>query len=131
VFRAEDLGGVRPIRPMLQKFEYQPIEQPLLAKDVVRFVGEPVAVAVAANAAAAEDLADAVAVEIAELPAVTDARAALAADAPQVHVTRRGNVVVEGRFTTADFEAVVARAARRVSVELRSRRQNATPLEAR
>ncbi|HTV26838.1 MAG TPA: xanthine dehydrogenase family protein molybdopterin-binding subunit, partial [Xanthobacteraceae bacterium] len=38
VIIAEHLDGVRPIRPMLHKFNYQPIEQPVLAKDVVRFV---------------------------------------------------------------------------------------------
>src|ERR1700683_3129226 len=43
----EHLNGVQPIRPMLHKFNYQPIEQPVLAKDVVRFVGEPTAASVA------------------------------------------------------------------------------------
>src|ERR1700721_4898508 len=37
-----DLDGVRPIRPMLHKFNYQPIEQPILATDVVRFDGEAI-----------------------------------------------------------------------------------------
>src|ERR1700733_3257260 len=32
---AENLEGVRPIRPMLHKFNYQPIEQPVLAEGVV------------------------------------------------------------------------------------------------
>ena len=41
------------------------------------------------------------------------------------------NTVVEGRFKTADFDATFAKAHRRVRVEIRSRRQNATPLEAR
>jgi carbon-monoxide dehydrogenase large subunit len=133
IISAADLNGVRPIRPMLQKFNYQPIEQPILAKDVVRFVGEPVAAAVAATAAAAEDIADAVELEIDELPAVVDARDALAADAPRVHAaTENGsNVVVEGRMETADYTATLARATRRIRVEVRSNRQNATPLEAR
>jgi len=34
-----ELAGAKPIRPMLHKFGYRPIEQPLLAKGVVRFVG--------------------------------------------------------------------------------------------
>ena len=70
---AENLEGVRPIRPMLHKFNYQPIEQPVLAKGVVRFVGEPIAAIVAASSAEAEDLAERVDVEIAELPAIVDA----------------------------------------------------------
>src|SRR5262249_50192422 len=81
--------------------------------------------------AAAEDIAEAVAVEIAELPAVVDGRDALRPDAPRVHSTLASNVVVEGRFKTADFDATVAKAHRRVRIEARSRRQNATPLEAR
>jgi len=129
IVRAEDLAGVRPIRPMLHKFNYQPIEQPILAKDVVRFVGEPVAAVFAKTNAEAEDAADRVEIEIAELPAVADTRDALAADAPRVHDTP--NVVVEGCIKTADFDATFAAAHRRVRVEVRSRRQNATPLEAR
>ncbi|MGA2895614.1 MAG: molybdopterin cofactor-binding domain-containing protein, partial [Xanthobacteraceae bacterium] len=130
---AADLDGVRPIRPMLHKFDYQPIEQPVLAKAVVRFVGEPVAAVVAATGAEAEDIADRVEIEIAELPAVADAREALSPDAPRVHDTIQSatNVVVEGRIKTADFDAAMATAHRRVRVHARSHRQNATPLEAR
>ncbi len=101
IIRAADLDGVRPIRPMLHKFDYRPIEQPILAKDVVRFVGEPVAAVWAPTGAEAEDIADRVEIEIAELPAVVDAREALAPAAPRVHDTT--NVVVEGRIKTARF----------------------------
>src|ERR1700687_178259 len=70
--------GARPIRPMLHKYNYLPIEQPILAHDVVRFVGEPVAAVFAPTPAQAEDAADSVEIEIAELPAVRDARDAVA-----------------------------------------------------
>src|SRR5712691_8475663 len=40
---AADLTGVKPIRPMMHKFNYVPVSQPILATDVVRFVGEPIA----------------------------------------------------------------------------------------
>jgi carbon-monoxide dehydrogenase large subunit len=126
---AADLDGVRPIRPLLHKFNYQPIEQPILATDVVRFVGEPIAAVLAPTGAEAEDIADRVDVEIAELPSVVDANDALLPDAPRVHETP--NVVVEGRTKTADFDAAFAGASRRVRVKVRSRRQNATPPEAR
>jgi len=129
VITAAELAGTRPIRPMLHKFGYRPIAQPLLAKDVVRFVGEPVAAVYAASAAEAEDLGDRVEIEIDELPAVVDARDALAADAPRVH--RTGNVVVDGAIKTAEFDAALAEAHRRIRLDLRSHRQNATPLETR
>src|ERR1700761_883523 len=98
VVRAEDLAGARPLRPMLHKFNYRPIEQPLLAKDVVRFVGEPIAAAVAPSPAEAEDLADRVMVEITETTAVIDAQDALRPDAPLVHGECASNVIVEAKI---------------------------------
>jgi aerobic carbon-monoxide dehydrogenase large subunit len=131
VISAADLRDVGTICPMLHKFNYRPVAQPVLADGVVRFVGEPVAAVVAPTNAAAEDIAEAVQVEIAELPAIVDAREALKPGAPLVHDTVPSNTVVEGRFKTADFDAVLANAHRMVRVMVRSRRQNATPLEAR
>ncbi|HEV3162150.1 MAG TPA: xanthine dehydrogenase family protein molybdopterin-binding subunit [Xanthobacteraceae bacterium] len=128
VIRASDLSA-RPIRPMLHKYNYRPIEQPILAQDVVRFVGEPLAAVFAPTAAQAEDAADRVEIEIAELPAVADARDALQPGAPAVHDT--GNLVVDGQFKTAGFDEVLAKAHRRVHLAAQSHRQNATPLEAR
>jgi carbon-monoxide dehydrogenase large subunit len=131
---AAELAGAHPIRPMLHKFGYRPIEQPLLAKDVVRFVGEPIAAVYAPSQAQAEDIADRVEIEIAELPAVVDARDALSPDAPRVHDTMNddnANTVVEGRIATAAFEPGLAKAHRRIRLDVRSHRQNATPLEAR
>jgi len=56
-----------------------------LATDTVRHVGEPVAIVVAATAAAARDAAEAVRVRYAERPPVVDAVAALAEGAPRLH----------------------------------------------
>ena len=49
VITAADLKGVKKITPMLHKFNYKPVGQPILADGVVRFVGEPVAAVVAAS----------------------------------------------------------------------------------
>jgi carbon-monoxide dehydrogenase large subunit len=131
VITAAEIAALPRIAPMLHKFDYVPIAQPILAKDVVRFVGEPIAAVVASSREAAEDLADEVAVAIEEAPPVVDALAAIANDAPLVHVGTRSNVIVEGRFRTPGFAAATAGAARRVRVAIRSRRQNASPLEPR
>jgi carbon-monoxide dehydrogenase large subunit len=128
LIKAADLGA-RPIRPMLHKFNYRPIAQPILAADVVRFVGEPVAAVIARTSAQADDSADRVELEIAELPSVREAVRAMAADAPAVHDT--GNIVVDAQFTTANFNNSLAKAPRRVRISAQSCRQNATPLEAR
>src|ERR1700681_4158799 len=123
VVTAADLAGVKPIRPMLHKFNYVPISQPVLATDVVRFVGEPIAAVVAPTAQEAEDLADLVEVEIETTPAVVDASAALAPQAPLVHAEAAGNVVVEGRLKTPGCDAKIAAAHRRIKVDIRSHRQ--------
>jgi carbon-monoxide dehydrogenase large subunit len=128
LIRAADLAA-RPIRPMLHKFNYRPIEQPILAHDVVRFVGEPIAAVFACTAAQAEDAADHVEIEFAELPAVRDTGDALSPDAPIVH--ELGNTIVDARFTTSEFERTFGAAGRRVRLAVQSHRQNATPLETR
>jgi aerobic carbon-monoxide dehydrogenase large subunit len=131
VVTAADLAAVKPIQPMLHAFNYVPVSQPILAAGVVRFVGEPIAAVVAATPAEAEDLADLVEVEIEETAAVADVRAALGAGAPLVHGQAAGNVIVQGRVKTPGFDAKVAPAHRRIRIDVRSRRQNALPMEPR
>jgi aerobic carbon-monoxide dehydrogenase large subunit len=128
---AADLADVKSINPQLQKFGYVSIGQPVLAADVVRFAGEPIAAVLAASDAEAEDVADAVSVEIAEAEAVVDAREATLDTAPRVHAEAPRNIVVEAKTETPGFAAAWAATERRIEMELRSRRQNATPLEAR
>ncbi len=131
VVTAADLAAIKPITPELHKFGYVPIAQPVLASGCVRFVGEPIAAAVAPSDAQAEDIADTVSVDIAAAAAVIEARAALADGAPLVHAQAAHNLVVQGKVETPGFAAVQSAAHRLVAIELRSRRQNATPLEAR
>jgi carbon-monoxide dehydrogenase large subunit len=127
---AADLAGVRPLRPMLHRFAYRPIEQPILPERQVSHVGQPLAAVVAASAAEAEDLAEAVMLEIGQEPAVADLDQALAPGAVAVHAEAPGNVLVEGRLRTEGLDAAFAAAAV-VEIAVRSRRQNALPLEAR
>ncbi|MBO0775697.1 MAG: molybdopterin-dependent oxidoreductase, partial [Actinobacteria bacterium] len=66
-------------------------DQPVLADGVVRYQGEPVALVAAGHPETARQAAHKIAVSYQVLPAVTDATAALAEDAPRVH--EHGNVV--------------------------------------
>ncbi len=61
------------------------LDQPLIALDKVRFVGEPVAVVVAADPAAAREALDKMQVEYDPLPAVMTIDEALAPGAPALH----------------------------------------------
>jgi aerobic carbon-monoxide dehydrogenase large subunit len=122
---------VKPVCPMLHKFNYVPISQPILAHEFVRFVGDPIAAAIAEAPEQAEDLADLVEIEIEEAPAVVDARDALAPGAPRVHAQAEANTVVDGRFKTAGYDPAAANAHRSIECTIRSRRQSALPLEPR
>ncbi|MBB2990310.1 carbon-monoxide dehydrogenase large subunit [Mycolicibacterium iranicum] len=137
VFTARDLVGVQPIRAALHRPDFVEIGTPILATDVVRFVGDPVAFVVADTEAAAEDAAELVDVEIAPLPAVLSAVSALADGSPLVHDAvpvdhqNAPNTMVDGRITTPGAEEAFAAAEAVVSVRVSSARQSAMPLEAR
>ncbi|HEY5302245.1 MAG TPA: xanthine dehydrogenase family protein molybdopterin-binding subunit, partial [Acetobacteraceae bacterium] len=131
VFTIADLAGVKPIRPMLHKFGYIPIEQPVLADGLVRYVGDPVAVVVDDSDAVAEDIADRVEVEIIPTIPITTAREAVASGAALVRAEVPGNVVVEAAIETDGRRAATTRAHRVIACTVRSNRQNASPLEPR
>jgi carbon-monoxide dehydrogenase large subunit len=78
VITAKDMPGTPPIIPMrLQPLpEFKPYEQPVIAHDRVRYVGEPVAVVLADSIAIGEDALESIQIEIEPLPAVPDHAAA-------------------------------------------------------
>src|SRR5947207_3316882 len=77
VWTFADVADIPPIDFRLTRIEgLAPYRQPILAKERVRYVGEPVAAVFAADPYLAEDAADLVAIEIAELPVILDAAAA-------------------------------------------------------
>lgn len=131
VITSTDLKDVKKITPMLHKFNYKPVGQPVLADGVVRFIGELVAAVVASSEEEAEDIVDRVELSIDEMPSVADARDALKVDAPQVHAEAAGNIILEGKVKTSGFDSTWSSAHKIVKIDARSRRQNATPLEAR
>jgi carbon-monoxide dehydrogenase large subunit len=73
VITAADIGDI-PVITMRQELlpEFKPYQQPVIAKDKVRYVGEPIAVVVADSAALAEDALDAISLDTEALPAVAD-----------------------------------------------------------
>src|SRR5215469_10978211 len=106
-------------------------QQPLLAHDKVRHVGEAVAIVVAESRAAAEDAAALVALDLEPLPALTDAEAALAAGAPIIHDRLDTNLI--GAFTVGkgDVGAALARAPHRLARRFFHHRYAASPIECR
>jgi len=103
----------------------------VLARDEVSFVGEAVAVVIAASRYIAEDAAALVAVDYEPLPAVSDCRQALAPGAPRAHRIRPSNLLAEFRQSYGDVEAAFARAPHRAKVNLKQHRGGAHSIEGR
>ncbi|MGE0629197.1 MAG: xanthine dehydrogenase family protein molybdopterin-binding subunit [Hyphomicrobiaceae bacterium] len=131
ILTASDLASIARIRPMLHRPDYVAVSQSVLADGVVRFVGEPIAAVIAPTPAMAEDVVDAIEIDIEETTPVVDVLEALKPGTPLVHEGTQHNVLVEGRIRTPGFDEVMGSAAHVVEIELTSRRQNATPMEGR
>ncbi len=132
VFVAADLEGVAAIRADSKLPGFRGSDQWALARDKVRHVGEPIAVCLAPTRAEAEDLAEAIELEIEELPAVVEMSAARAPDAPLIHEHWTENVFLESRSTgAADIEPLKAAAAVTARLKLRTARQSMAPIEGR
>ena len=128
---AADLPGRPqiPVRLAMQDIDLSRYLQPVLADNVVRYVGEPLAVLVAEDPYLAEDAAELVDIDIEPGPAVLDAHAAAGPDSPQLHPG--GNVAAEFSLGFGDVAAAFATAARVVQVEVAIGRHAAVPLEPR
>lgn len=106
--------------------QYEPFLQPVLAKDYVRYVGEPLAVVFAENPYAAEDASELVDIEIEDLPPI------ISADMPpgdfnpgySTEVT-----VIDKRF--GEIDAGFANAHAIVKLKLKIGRHSGVPLETR
>jgi aerobic carbon-monoxide dehydrogenase large subunit len=73
VITAAEIGAVPRIPLRLQSSPAtEPFRQPVIASERVRYVGEPIAVVLADSAALAEDGVEPIALDIEELPVVTD-----------------------------------------------------------
>jgi aerobic carbon-monoxide dehydrogenase large subunit len=137
VFTAADLDadGVGPLPCIAKVATVAPIiapSRPALARGRVRHVGDPVAFVVADSAHQARDAAELVAVAYRPLPAVVDATAALATEAPLLWDEAPGNLCY--RFERGDKAAVhaaFAEASHIVEIKLVNNRLVVAPIEPR
>jgi carbon-monoxide dehydrogenase large subunit/6-hydroxypseudooxynicotine dehydrogenase subunit gamma len=121
VVTAADLppGLVIPVRLTAADIDLSEYLQPILAGPTVRYVGEPLAVVVGDDPYACEDAAELVEIDIAEAPAVTDARAA------------GGTIAAEFGASYGDADAAFGAARHVVGIELAIGRHTGVPLEPR
>jgi aerobic carbon-monoxide dehydrogenase large subunit len=100
--------------------------QPLLARDKLRYVGEPVAAVFATDPYLAEDAADLVMIEAEELAPVLDAEAAPGAFAPGLSTEA---LVMRGGY--GDVDAAFGSAYAVIALDLEIGRHSGVPLETR
>lgn len=105
--------------------------RPLLARDTVRYVGEPVAVVVADDRYVATDASELIDVDYDPLPAIADPETALAATAPRVHAESPDNVALRWSWKAGDVDGAFARAHRVVSLRLTNQRIAGMAMEPR
>jgi aerobic carbon-monoxide dehydrogenase large subunit len=127
VWTYKDAAHIPPIGFRLTGLaSLEPYRQTVLAKDIVRYVGEPVAVVFAETQYLAEDAAELVEVSITPAPAVTDA-----SEAPgrfDGKLTTEPDVI---RKSYGDIDAAFRSAHAVVSLDLSIGRHTGVPLETR
>jgi aerobic carbon-monoxide dehydrogenase large subunit len=127
VWTAQDIADVPPIDFREGRIErLEPYRQPVLASGKVRYVGEPVAAVFAIDPYIAEDAADLVAIDIAELPPLLDA-----ALEPGEFSPGRNTEPTLVRQGYGDVDAMFARAETVVELDLSVGRHSGVPLETR
>jgi carbon-monoxide dehydrogenase large subunit len=107
------------------------LSNPLLAREKVRFVGEPLAIVAAEDRGLAETAIEQILVDYEELPPLVDALTALEPDAPLLHEEWGDNVVVTLTREGGDVDQAFRDAEVVISERLVSHRYTGVPLETR
>jgi aerobic carbon-monoxide dehydrogenase large subunit len=139
VFTGADMAtdGMAPMRPLwaVRSRDGSAMVEPprfALARATVRHGGEPLVAVIAETLAQAIDAAERVEVDYEPLPAVTDARAAQAPGAPQLHQSAPGNVCFRwARGDEAAVRAAFALAPHVVAIDLVNNRLVGAAIEPR
>lgn len=137
ILTAQDLASIRPLPcqapiPNGDKSPHPMPAYPVLAKDVVRHVGDAVAFIVAQTIEQARDAAEAIDIDWTPLPAIADPRAAIAAQAAQVWPEAPGNVAYDTSIgDKAKVDAIFAKADKVVSLTIVNNRLVTNYMETR
>jgi carbon-monoxide dehydrogenase large subunit len=140
VFTFESLGGLKPIPeagvapPPLKArvgFQIRSALQYPLARETVRYVGEPVALVVAESRYAAEDALERIEIEYDPLPVVVDVEAGIRPDAPRIHEDWPDNLAVSFTAQVGDPDAVFPTAPVVIAERIAVQRYAGMPLEPR
>ncbi len=128
VFVAADLDGMLPIVATSTVPSYRVSEQFALARGVVRYVGEPIAICIGATRAVAEDISEKASVDIEELLPLVDMRKARDEKLARVHDSWPDNIFLTFNCDT-EFDRHSANAPIVVKQKVSLSRQAIMPME--
>jgi aerobic carbon-monoxide dehydrogenase large subunit len=132
VFTGEDLAdAARPMVAPSRMKDYRPTQMPMLARERVRYVGEPIAAVVAEDRYLAEDAARAILIDYEPLAAESDPARAAEPAAPLLHEEAGSNVILAREFSRGEVDAAMAGAHLRVRASFPFRRKAVAALENR
>ncbi|MEO7402754.1 MAG: xanthine dehydrogenase family protein molybdopterin-binding subunit [Burkholderiales bacterium] len=132
VVTAADLDALaRPIHATSRMPDYYATPLLALARDIVRYVGEPIVAIVAVDRYVAEDALELIDIEFEALPPVTDPQTASGAESPLVHQEAKTNVIVSRVFARGDAKRALADAPVRVKGHFRFHRKTPVAMENR
>jgi len=132
VLTAADVDGPIPTIPFRRPNpKIGPYAQPVIARETVRYYGEPVAIILADSAELAEDAAELVLVDIETLAPVMTRTASLSGETLLFPGTTEDNVAAVFTGTKGDAEVAFASADLVVGDTFSTQRQTALPLETR
>jgi aerobic carbon-monoxide dehydrogenase large subunit len=132
VLTAEDLENlIKPLLATSRMAGYYATPIHALARDKVRYVGEPVVGVVAESRYLAEDAVELIEIDFEPLPVVTDPVQAARPGAPLLHEAAKTNVLLSREFKRGEVDSVMDTAAVRVSGRFRMHRKTAVAIEPR
>src|SRR6478735_4986107 len=130
----DDIGTL-PTLAIFKRPDGSPMTVPprrLLAHEIVRFAGEPIAAVVATSRVLAQSAAEAIEIDYEVLPSVVDPLAAIKPGAPAVWPDAPDNIVAAMTYgDAAKVEEAFAKAAHKVSLDLVSQRLVPSAMEPR
>jgi aerobic carbon-monoxide dehydrogenase large subunit len=131
VLTADDLAFVRPLVATSRMKGYYATPILPLAREKVRYVGEPVVGVIAENRYLAEDALELIAIDFEPLAHAADPEAAAQPGAPLLHDEAGTNVLVAREFTRGEPDAAFDKAPVQVKGHFRMRRKTALAIEPR
>lgn len=131
IYTAADFAHLDDIMAPSKMPSYQATSCPALARNVVRYVGEPVVAVLASSRYIAEDAAELIEIDYTPLAVANLARDAAEPGVPKLHDALTSNVILERTFATGDAPADIANAPYTVSGRFNLTRKTSMSTEPR